>query len=145
MLKMDKCIKEFETVIQAFMRMETIYYQKVYTDTDSKNIEHASIMFKIQPSLCCEMTTAEIKYRVNYDFLYSQNGIPILFNSVTATDKSFTKVYIEDYHWTENKILNDWKEIYQDWLDIKNEQDEKLKFKKLTNFLEIHCIENDFN
>ena len=144
MLKMDKCIKEFETVIQAFMKLETAMFSKTYTDTYSNVYESANIMFRIRPLLSYEMTTAEIMYSVYYEFSYSNNNIPIYFNSCPSC-KTFTKVYKEDYHWTENKILNDWKEIYQEWLDIKNETDKDLRFKKLTNFLEIHCIENDFN
>lgn len=141
---MDKCIKEFETVIQAFMKLETSMFSKTYTDTDSNVYEGSTIIFRIRPLLSCEMTTAEIRYSVYYEFSYSNNNIPVYFNSCPCC-KTFTKVYKEDYHWTENKILNDWKEIYQEWLDIKNEKDKDLRFKKLTNFLEIHCIENDFN
>ena len=144
MVKMDKCIKEFETVIQAFMKLETDMFRKTYTDTDSNVYEGSTIIFRIRPLLSCEMTTAEIMYSVYYEFSYSNNNIPIYFNSCPSC-KMFTKVYKEDYHWTENKILNDWKEIYKEWLDIKNETDKDLRLKKLTNFLEIHCIENDFN
>lgn len=140
---MEKCIKEFELVVSSFMKMENNLYQKNYTDLDNKELD-SYIMFRMIPWRSCEMTTLDIKYRVRYEFTYSLNGIPILFNSCPCC-KSFTKVYTEDYNWTENKILNEWKEIYQKWLDIKNEPDKNLKFKKLTNLVEIQNIDNDFN
>lgn len=140
----NKKVDQFKIVLSSKMNKRDDYFNPIYEDYDSDSDSYG-IKFSVCPSFGYEISTFEVKFTVMYDLIYSPNmSIPIQFSSIGPMRKRFIKSYIENYTNT-NEILKDFIEIYNDWLDIKNETNKQLKQKKLESFIKIHEIEADFN
>lgn len=140
----NKKVDQFKIVLSSKMNKREDYFNPIYEDYDSDS-DNYGIKFSVCPSFGYEVSTFEVKFTVMYDLIYSPNmSIPIQFSSIGPMRKRFIKSYIENYTNT-NEILKDFIEIYNDWLDIKNEKNKELKKKKLESFIKIHEIEADFN
>ena len=138
-----KKVDQFKIVLSSKMLKREEYFNPIYEDYDNDS-DCYGIKLSVCPSFGYEVTTFEVKFSVMYDITYSLNMIPIQFSSIGPMRKRFTKSYIENYTDT-NEILEDFKNIYNEWLDIKKETNKALKQKKLDSFIKIHEIEADFN
>ena len=138
-----KKVDQFKLVLNNLLIKSDDFFNPIYEDYDMDLDNHA-IKFSVMPAFGYEVTTFEVKFSVMYDITYSLNMIPIQFSSIGPMRKRFTKSYIENYTDT-NEILEDFKNIYNEWLDIKKETNKALKQKKLDSFIKIHEIEADFN
>ena len=91
-----------------------------------------------------ELEDCSMNYIVFYEVRYSDNNIPIVFNSCQQSSR-FKKVYNDKSYLNENQIIIENDEIISDFVSFVNLKDKSLRLKKLKEFIRKHELEEDFS
>ena len=141
MVMLDLEIKKFENYLDHKMKLEKDAFLKIrYLNNDDKTLQ-----MQVRTGQGYELEDCSLFYIVFYEVRYSENDIPIIFNSCPQS-AVFKKVYNEKNVLNENQLIIEGDEIISDFISFMNlKGDKSLRLKKLKEFIRKHELEEDFS
>lgn len=141
MVMFDLEIKKFENYLDHNMKLEKDAFLKIrYLNNDDKTLQ-----MQVRTGQGYELEDCSLFYIVFYEVRYSENDIPIIFNSCPQS-AVFKKVYNEKNVLNENQLIIECDKIISDFISFMNlKGDKSLKLKKLKEFIRKHELEEDFS
>ena len=141
MVMFDLEIKKFEKYLENKMKLEKDAFLKIrYLNNDDKTLQ-----MQVRTGQGYELEDCSLFYIVFYEVRYSENDIPIIFNSCPQSTV-FKKVYNEKNVLNENQLIIEGDEIISDFISFMNlKGDKSLRLKKLKEFIRKHELEEDFS
>jgi hypothetical protein len=140
MVMFDLECKKFENYLDHKMKFEKDAFLKIrYLNNDDKTLQ-----MQVRTGQGYELEDCSLFYIVFYEVRYSENDIPIIFNSCPQSSV-FKKVYNEKNVLNENQLIIEGDEIISDFISFMNLSDKSLRLKKLKEFIRKHELEEDFS
>lgn len=141
MVMFDLEIKKFENYLDHKMKLEKDAFLKIrYLNNEDKTLQ-----MQVRTGQGYELEDCSLFYIVFYEVRYSENDIPIIFNSCPQSTV-FKKVYNEKNVLNENQLIIEGDEIISDFISFMNlKGDKSLRLKKLKEFIRKHELEEDFS
>ena len=136
----DLEIKKFENYLDHKMKLEQDAFLRVHF----LNNKDKTIQMQVRTGRGYELEDCSMNYVVFYEVRYSDNDIPIIFNSCPQSSL-FRKVYNDRSDMNENQIIIEGDEIISDFISFMNLDDTSLRLKKLKEFIRKHELEEDFS
>ena len=140
MAMFDLEVKKFENYLDHKMKIEQDAFLKIHY---FNNVDK-TIQMQVRTGQGYELEDCSLFYVVFYEVRYSDNDIPIIFNS-RPESTVFKKIYKEGSVLNENQLIIEGDEIISDFLSFIDLKDKTLRLKKLKEFIRKHELEEDFS
>ena len=140
MADLMKQFDEFNSTVQWYMHK---------TDDFIKNFEDLFRPYNIRLSICggqyFDQADFSIRVKIIYIIEYPSTNMPIEFSSCNQGFK-IVKDYSENFNNDNvNHILEDWKNIFTEWTEIKKAPNRELAIKKIGMLVKTNKIAEDFS
>ena len=140
MVMFDLEIKKFENYLDHKMKIEQDAFLKIHY---FNNVDK-TIQMEVRTGRGYELEDCSMNYVVFYEVRYSDNNIPLLFNSCPQSSM-FKKIYNDRSDLNENQIIVENDELISDFVSFMDLKDKSLRLKKLKEFIRKHELEEDFS